>query len=134
MEGLSARIAAHPGPRPSISLGVELVNGGEAEWRGTLFEPLVPRELRAWVDGREIKVRQPPLDLAVRAREVRLAPGERTELASPILLIFEEDGVRPDDPFVWVLGSPPPASVELAGSVGTVAEPLELERTTVRLA
>jgi hypothetical protein len=134
VEGLSARIVAHTGPRPSISLGIELANAGDAEWRGTVFEPVVPDRLRAWVDGHEIKVAQPPLDLGVSPREVRLSPGERIELASPILLIFEEDGERPDDPFVWVLGSPPPASVELAGSVGTDAEPLELERTTVRLA
>lgn len=124
---------AHPGPRPSISLAIELANAGAAEWRGTVFEPVVPDGLRAWVDGREVKVAQPPLDLGVSPREVRLAPGERTELPSPIVLVFEEAAERPDDPFVWVLASPPPASVELAGSVETDAEPLELERTTVRL-
>jgi hypothetical protein len=134
VEGLSARIAAHPGPRPSISLGIELANAAAAEWRGTVFEPLVPWDLRAWVDGRELKVRQPALDLAVRPRQVRLAPGERTELPSPIVLIFEEDGERPDSAFVWVLGAPPPASVDLAGSVAAGDERLELARTTVRLA
>ena len=134
MEGLSARIAAHPGPRPSISLGIELANGGEGEWRATLFEPLVPWDLRAWVDGQEVKVRQPALDLSVRPRQVRLGPGERTELPSPIVLIFEEDGERPDSPFVWVLGAPPPASVDLAASIKAGAETLQLERTTVRLA
>jgi hypothetical protein len=133
VEGLSARIAAHAGPRPSISLGVELANAGEAEWRGTLFEPLVPWDLRAWVDGREVKVRQPALDLAVRPRQVRLGPGERTELPSPIVLVFEEEGERADSPFVWVLGSPPPASVELAASIKAGSETLELARTTVRL-
>ena len=133
MEGLSARIAAHPGPRPSISLGIELVNAGAAEWHGTLFEPLVPWDLRAWVDGREVKVRQPALDLAVRPRQVRLQAGERTELPSPIVLIFEEDGEPPDSAFVWVLGTPPPAAVDLAASIKAGAETLELERTTVRL-
>jgi len=134
VEGLSARIAAHPGPRPSISLGIELANAGDADWSGTVFEPLVPWDLRAWVDGREVKVRQPPLDLAVRPRQVRLGPGERTELPSPIVLIFEEDGPRPDSAFVWVLAAPPPAAVDLTASIKAGDETLELERTTVRLA
>jgi hypothetical protein len=134
MEGLSARIAAHPGPRPSISLGVALANAGAEEWRGTVFEPVVPWDLRAWVDGREVKVRQPPLELGVRPRPVRLAAGESIELPSPIVLIFEEDDAPPDSAFVWVLGAPPPDAVELAASIKAGAETLELERTTVRLA
>ena len=129
---MTARIAAHPGPRPSISLGIELENTGAEEWSGTVFEPLVPWDLRAWVDGREVAVRQPELDLAVRARRLRLAPGERTELPSPIVLVFEEDA-PPDDPFVWVLGSPPAAAVDLEATITAGGEQLTAARTTVRL-
>jgi hypothetical protein len=131
VEGVSARIAAHPGPRPSISLGIELANAGAGEWTGTVFEPVVPWDLRAWVDGREVAVRQPELDIAVRPRPIRLAPGERTELPSPIVLVFEEEG-RPDSPYVWVLGTPP-ASVDLAATIKAGGEQLSTPRTTVHL-
>jgi hypothetical protein len=133
VEGVSARIAAHPGPRPSISLGIELENAGTGEWAATILEPVVPWDLRAWVGDEEVRVRQPELDLGVRPRRVSLAPGERTELASPIVLIFEEDGERPDSAFVWVLATPPVASVDLQATVTAGGEQLQMPRTTVRL-
>ena len=74
MEGVTARIAAHPGPRPSISLGIVLENAGAADWSGTVLEPVVPWDLRAWVDGQEVAVRQPALDIAVRPRRIALGP------------------------------------------------------------
>ena len=130
---MSARFAPHPGPRPSISLGIELENSGAEPWAATIFQPVVPWDLRAWVGGEEVRVRQPELDLQVRPRPVSLAPGERTELASPIVLIFEEDGERPDSPFVWVLATPPPDAVDLEATITASGEPLPLQRTTVRL-
>jgi hypothetical protein len=128
VEGVTARIAAHPGPRPSISLGIEFENTSTQAWSGTLFEPIVPWDLRAWVDGRQVSVRQPPLDIAVRPRRLRLAPGERTELPSPIVLAFDDD----ESPFVWVLATPP-AAVELQASIEVDGEPVAMERIEVRL-
>lgn len=132
---MSARIAAHPGPRPSISLGIELENTGGEPWTGTVFEPVVPWDLRAWVDGREVRVRQPELDIGVRPRAVHLEPGERTELPSPIVLIFEgEEGGRDDGPRTWTLATPPPVAVELEASITASGEQIATPRTTVRLA
>ena len=126
---MTARIAAHPGPRPSISLGIELENAGAQAWSGTLFEPIVPWDLRAWVDGRQVAVHQPPLDIAVRPNRVRLAPGERTELPSPIVLAFDDD----ESPFVWVLATTPPAAVELDASIEVDGERVAMARIEVRL-
>ena len=130
MEGLSARIAAHPGPRPSVSLGFELTNVGERSWSGTVFEPVVPWDLRAYVDGEPVRVRQPALDIGVRPRRIRLAPGERTELPSPIVLIFGEE---PDGPRTWSLDTSPPDVVELEATLTVSGEQVELPRTTVTL-
>jgi hypothetical protein len=132
MEGVSARIAAHPGPRPSISLGIELENTGTAEWSGTVVEPVVPWDLKAWVGGAEVRVLQPMLDIGVRTRTLTLKPGERTELASPIVLVFEE-AERPDSPYLWTLQSPPAAEVELEATITAGGETLSAPRTTVRL-
>jgi hypothetical protein len=130
VEGLSARIAAHPGPRPSISLGFELANTGERSWSGTVFEPVIPWDLRAYVGGEPVRVRQPALDIGVRPRRIRLAPGESTELPSPIVLVFEEE---PDSPRTWSLATPPPDAVELEATLTISGEQVELSRTTVRL-
>ncbi len=132
---MSARIAPHPGPRPSISLGIELENTGPESWTGTIFEPVVPWDLRAWVDGHEVRVRQPELDIGVRPRVVHLEPGERTELPSPIVLIFEEDeqGERDDGPRTWTLATPPVASVELEATITANGEQIKAPRTTVVL-
>jgi hypothetical protein len=130
VEGLTARIAAHPGPRPSISLGIELANDGAADWAGTVLEPVIPWDLKAWVDGHEIRVRKPALDIGARARSVRLAPGERTELPSPIVLVFQE---RPDDRFIWTLETAPAARVELAATITVGDATLSAPRTTVRM-
>ena len=130
MEGVSARIAAHPGPRPSISLGIELENTGEGDWSGTVLEPVIPWDLKAWVDGSEVRVSQPALDIGVRARPVTLKPGERIELASPIVLVFQE---RPGDRFIWTLESPPAAEVDLAATITAGGEKLSAPRTTVRM-
>jgi hypothetical protein len=130
VEGLSARIAAHPGPRPSISLGFELENTGGRQWSGTVFEPVIPWDLRAYVDGEQVRVRQPALDIGVRPRRIRLAPGERTELPSPIVLVFDEE---PDSPRTWSLATPPPDAVELEATLTISGEQVELPRTSVRL-
>lgn len=130
MEGLSASLRPVAGPRPTISLAVELAWTGAGEWTGTVFEPVVPWDLRAWVDGQPAAVRQPALDLAVQPRQVRLAPGARVELPSPIVLAFEPIG---DDPFVWVLAAPPGATVELEASIEVSGDAVALPRTTVRL-
>jgi hypothetical protein len=132
VEGVAARIAAHPGPRPSISLGIEIINTGDREWHGTVFDPLVPWDLRAWVDGEEVAIRQPALDLAVRARRLRLAPGASEEIPSPIVLIFEGDEER-GDAYTWVIGAPAARTVELAATVNAGADQLAAPRTTVEL-
>jgi hypothetical protein len=132
VEGLTARIAAHPGPRPSISLGIELANDGDADWSGTVFEPVIPWDLKAWVDGTEVRVSQPALDIGVRPRSVRLAPGERTELPSPIVLVFEE-AERPDSPFLWTLRTQPAATVELEATITAGGAKVSAPRTTVRM-
>jgi hypothetical protein len=111
-----ARILTHPGPRPSLSLVFELENPGPDEWSATVVEPVIPWDLRAWVDGREVTVAKPRLDVPARAREVRLAAGERTELPCPIVLVFEPEEPSVADPFAWVLGAPLGA-VELAASI-----------------
>ncbi len=127
---MNARIAAHPGPRPSISLGIALSNPGESEWSGTVFEPVVPWDLRAWVDGQPVTVRKPPLDLSVRPRRESLAPGEELELPCPIVLVFD---VQDEDPFVWVLDTPAPAAVELEASIEVDGEPVAMPRIEVQL-
>jgi hypothetical protein len=132
MEGLSARIAAHPGPRPSISLGIELENTGSADWSGTVVEPVIPWDLKAWVDGAEVRVIQPALDIGVRTRTIRLRPGERTELASPIVLVFEE-AEPPDSRYLWTLQSAPAAEVALEATITAGGETLSAPRTTVRM-
>jgi hypothetical protein len=130
MEGVTARIVAHPGP--TISLAVELANDGDADWAGTVFEPIVPWDLRAWVDGEEVRVSQPALDIGVRPRPVRLAPGERTELPSPIVLVFEGTK-KPDSPFIWTLKTPPADAVDLAATIAAGGAKLSAPRTTVRM-
>ena len=126
------RIAAYPGPRPSISLAFELENAGDAAWVGEVFEPIVPFDLRAWIDGREVRVVQPALDIGVRDRVVQLAPGERIELHSPIVLVFVETAGG-DGPFVWTIDAPAPAAVELEATIDTAAGKLAAERTNVTL-
>jgi hypothetical protein len=121
VEGLSARLLTYPGPRPSVSLAFELANDGAEAWSGRIIEPVVPWDLVARVDGRQVKVRQPMLDLPSRARSLNLAPGERLQLPCPIVLVFTE---RPDDRFIWSLDTPP-AAVELQATLnlGTATVP-----------
>jgi hypothetical protein len=130
MEGVTARIVAHPGP--SISLAIELANDGDADWSGKVFEPVIPWDLKAWVDGNEVRVSQPALDVGVRPRSIRLAPGERTELPSPIVLVFE-DAEKSDSPFIWTLKSAPAAEVGLEATVTAGGAKLKAPRTTVRM-
>jgi hypothetical protein len=132
MEGVTARIAARPGPRPNISLAIELANDGDADWSGTVFEPVIPWDLKAWVDGNEVRVSQPALDVGVRPRSIRLAPGERTELPSPIVLVFEEPE-KPDSPFIWTLKTAPAAEVELEATITAGGAKVSAPRTTVRM-
>jgi hypothetical protein len=132
MEGVTARIAAHPGPRPSISLGIELANDGDADWSGTVVEPVIPWDLKAWVNGTEVRVSQPALDIGVRPRPVTLKPGERTELPSPIVLVFEEPE-KPDSPFIWTLKTGPAAEVDLEATITAGGAKLSAPRTTVRM-
>lgn len=132
MSGLRCRLLGYPGPRPSISLAFELENDGSDSWRGDVLEPVIPWDLRAWVEGRELAVRRPALDVPGRDRLLHLAPGERVELPCPIVLVFEDGADTDDDPFVWVLAHPPPAAVELEASV-TAGQKLPCERTTVIL-
>jgi|tagenome__1003787_1003787.scaffolds.fasta_scaffold20823949_2 hypothetical protein len=132
MEAVTARIAAYPGPRPSISLGIELANDGDADWSGTVFEPVIPWDLKAWVDGIEVRVSQPALDVGVRPRPVTLKPGERTELASPIVLVFEEPE-KPDSPFIWTLKTAPAAAIDLEATITAGGAKLSAPRTTVRM-
>jgi len=132
MEGVTARIAAHPGPRPSISLGIELANDGDGEWSGKVLEPVIPWDLKAWVDGVEVRVSQPALDIAVRPRPVSLKPGERTELPSPIVLVFEEPE-KPDSPFIWTLKAAPATEVDLEATITAGGAKLSAPRTTVRM-
>jgi hypothetical protein len=132
MEAVTARIAAYPGPRPSISLGIELANDGDADWSGTVFEPVIPWDLKAWVDGVEVRVSQPALDVGVRPRPVTLKPGERTELASPIVLVFEEPE-KPDSPFIWTLKTAPAAAIDLEATITAGGVKLSAPRTTVRM-
>jgi len=127
---VSARIVAHPGP--SISLAIELANDGGADWTGTVFEPVIPWDLKAWVGGEEVRVSQPALDVGVRPRSVRLAPGERTELPSPIVLVFEQPD-KPDSPFIWTLKTAPAAEVDLEATIKAGGATLAAPRTTVRL-
>jgi hypothetical protein len=117
--------------RPSIDLSFELENPGPGDWQGQLFEPIVPWDLRAWADGREVRVNQPMLDIAVRPRTITLAAGERIKLPCPIVLVFEGD--ETDDPFVWTLDTPP-AAVELEATVAVGADRLPTGRTSVALA
>jgi hypothetical protein len=126
------RIVAYPGPRPSISLAFELENAGAGDWAGEVLEPIVPFDLRAWIDGQEVRVSKPALDIGARDRVVHLPPGERIELHSPIVLVFEESRVE-DDPFTWTIEAPAPAAVELEASVDTAAGKLPAERTNVTL-
>src|SRR5262249_12738537 len=126
MEGVSARIAAHPGPRPSISLGIELENSGTADWSGAVVEPVIPWDLKAWVGGAEVKVIQPMLDIGVRTRTVTLKPGERTELSSPIVLVFQD---RSGDRFTWTLDAAPAAEVDLEATITAGGETLSAPRT-----
>jgi hypothetical protein len=129
------RLVAYLGPRPSISLAFELENACPDEWHADVLEPVVPWDLRAWVNGRELTVRRPALDVPGRIRRVRLGPGERTELPSPIVLVFEEESGPDDDPFVWVLATtPPPPTVELEATVTAGGEKLPTGRTIVTLA
>ena len=130
MEGVTARIAAHAGPRPSISLAIVLENAGADDWSGKVLEPVIPWDLRAWVDGQEVAVRQPPLDVGVRPRRIALAPGEHIELSSPIVLVFDEPQ---DNAFVWALGTPPVPAVELEASLKVGAEQVRAPRTVVQL-
>jgi len=132
MDAVTARIAAYPGPRPSISLGIELANDGDADWSGTVFEPVIPWDLKAWVDGIEVRVSQPALDVGVRPRPVTLKPGERTELASPIVLVFEEPE-KPDSPFIWTLKTAPAAAIDLEATITAGGAKLSAPRTTVRM-
>jgi hypothetical protein len=132
VEGVTARIAAHPGPRPSISLGIELANHCDADWSGTVLEPVIPWDLKAWVDGSEVRVSQPALDVGVRPRPVTLKPGERTELPSPIVLVFEETE-QPDSPFIWTLKTAPAAEVDLEATITAGGAKLSAPRTTVRM-
>ena len=127
---MSARIVAHPGP--SIGLAIELANDGDADWAGTVFEPVIPWDLKAWVDGAEVRVSQPALDIGVRPRPLRLAPGERTELPSPIVLVFE-GADKPDSPFVWTLKTAPAEAVDLEATVTAGGAKLPAPRTTVRM-
>ncbi len=127
---MKVSLLAYPGPRPSISLAFELLNDGASDWSGTVVEPAVPWDLRAWVDGAEVVVRKPMLDLPSRASSLRLAPGERKQLPSPIVLVFEE---RPDDAFLWSLDTPPPATIELEATMTAGGETLRSERTAVTL-
>lgn len=127
---MNARIEAHPGPRPSISLGIALENPGASEWSGTIFEPVVPWDLRVWVDGHPVDVRKPPLDLSIRPRRVSLAPGEEIELPCPIVLMF--DTPEAEDPFVWVLATRAPAAVELEASIEVDGEPVAMPRIEVK--
>ena len=129
---MTARIAAYPGPRPSISLGIVLANDGDADWSGTVLEPVIPWDLKAWVDGGEVRVSQPALDVGVRPRSVSLKPGERTELPSPIVLVFEEPE-QTDSPFVWTLKAPPAATVDLEATITAGGAKLSAPRTTVRM-
>jgi hypothetical protein len=129
----SCRIVGYPGPRPSISLAFELANPGDRDWAGEVLEPIVPFDLRAWIDGQEVKVVKPSLDIGARDRVVHLAPGERVELHSPIVLVFQE-ATAEDDPFTWTIAAPAPAAVELEASVDLADGKLASERTSVTLA
>jgi hypothetical protein len=127
---MNARLLAYPGPRPSISLAFELHNDGGEDWSGVVVEPAVPWDLRAWVDGAEVVVRKPMLELPSHVRSLSLAPGERAELPCPVVLVFEE---RPDDAFLWSLDTPPPAALELEATVKAGSETLPTGRTSVTM-
>lgn len=129
----ACRLIATPGPRPSVGLRFEFVNDGSEPWTGRVFEPAIPWDLAVRAGGEEVRVRQPPLDVASRARRLSLAPGETAEVECPILLVFEGGEPPPDDPFVWVLAVRPPVELELSATIGGPGESHQIEPARVRV-
>ncbi|MSQ04335.1 MAG: hypothetical protein EXR71_21055 [Myxococcales bacterium] len=129
--GITVRMEAMSGSGPSIGLTF-LVTSTQPQ-TFSVWVPTIPRDMRAFIDGRQVQIAQPALDTPAMKRQIHTKPGEVVRIPSPVLLTFGDDGARGNG-FTWTIRHmPPPKLVEIEAALEIDEVVVGAPRVSVKL-
>lgn len=132
IDGIRVWLEATPGS--GLSIGLAFLVAADVAQDIALWAPVIPYQLRAFVDGAEVALARPALDLPAAQKRYRAGPGPAVRIPCPVLLLFGADGSQGNGLNWTIRCVPPPAVVELEAGLELDGGVVLAPRVTVRLA
>lgn len=95
------------------SVGLAFVVSSDIPCTVSVWAPVTPFQLRAFVDGKEVEIIRPPLDLPAIRQLWPVGPDRPATIPCPVLLVFGDAGMDGDG-LTWTIRSTPaPSSIDI---------------------
>lgn len=95
------------------SVGLAFVVSSEIPCTVSVWAPVTPFQLRAFVDGEEVEIIRPPLDLPAIRQSWSTGPERPATIPCPVLLVFGDSGMDGDGLTWTIRRTPAPSTIDI---------------------